>query len=53
MQRTYAGGGDAFVAVVNALTPTAFLKYSTFVGNDPNFPTVCEDCSAALKEMLG
>ena len=28
-------------------------KYSTFVGKDPNFPTVCEDCSAALKEMLG
>lgn len=32
MQPTYAGGGDAFVAVVNAFTPTAFLKYSTFVG---------------------
>jgi Beta-propeller repeat len=31
-QFVYGGGGDAFVAVVNALTPTSFLKYSTFVG---------------------
>ncbi len=31
-QFTYAGGGDIFVAVVNALTPTSFLKYSTFLG---------------------
>jgi isoleucyl-tRNA synthetase len=28
-------------------------KYSTFVGQDPDFPTVCDACSAALKEMLG
>jgi isoleucyl-tRNA synthetase len=28
-------------------------KYSTWVGNDPGFPTVCDACSAALKEMLG
>ncbi|MBV8845986.1 MAG: isoleucine--tRNA ligase [Bryobacterales bacterium] len=28
-------------------------KYSTAVGDDPEFPTVCEYCSAALKEMLG
>ena len=28
-------------------------KYSTFVGQDSDFPTVCEHCSAALKEMLG
>jgi isoleucyl-tRNA synthetase len=27
-------------------------KYSTAVGEDPDFPTVCEYCSAALKEML-
>jgi len=31
-QRSYGGGGDAFVAVVNALTPTTFLNYSTFFG---------------------
>jgi len=31
-QHTYGGGGDAFVTVVNALTPTSFLKYSTFLG---------------------
>lgn len=31
-QHTYGGGGDAFVAAVNALTPNAFLKYSTFIG---------------------
>jgi isoleucyl-tRNA synthetase len=28
-------------------------KYSTAVGDDPDFPTVCENCSEALKEMLG
>ncbi len=31
-QHTYAGAGDIYVAVVNATTPTAFLKYSTFLG---------------------
>jgi hypothetical protein len=31
-QHSYGGGGDAFVTVVNAFTPTAFLKYSTFLG---------------------
>jgi isoleucyl-tRNA synthetase len=28
-------------------------KYSTFVGEDAAFPTVCDSCSDALKEMLG
>ena len=28
-------------------------KYSVHVGEDPDYPTVCEHCSAALKEMLG
>jgi isoleucyl-tRNA synthetase len=28
-------------------------KYSTAVGEDAEFPTVCDSCSAALKEMLG
>jgi hypothetical protein len=32
LQGVYGGGGDAFVTVVNALTPTAFLNYSTFLG---------------------
>ena len=27
-------------------------KYSTAVGEDAKFPTVCDSCSAALKEML-
>jgi hypothetical protein len=31
-QPSYGGNGDAFVTVVNAFTPTAFLKYSTFFG---------------------
>jgi hypothetical protein len=31
-QHTYGGGGDIFVAVVNAFTPTTFLNYSTFLG---------------------
>ncbi len=31
-QHAYGGGGDAFVITVNATTPTAFLKYSTFLG---------------------
>jgi isoleucyl-tRNA synthetase len=28
-------------------------KYSTAVGEDPMYPTVCEACSSALKEMRG
>ena len=28
-------------------------KYSTRVGEDKNYPTVCEHCSAALKELFG
>ncbi|MGD1092565.1 MAG: isoleucine--tRNA ligase [Bryobacteraceae bacterium] len=28
-------------------------KYSTAVGEDGDFPTVCDSCSAALREMLG
>jgi hypothetical protein len=31
-QHSYGGAGDAFVTVVNALTPTTFLNYSTFFG---------------------
>jgi hypothetical protein len=31
-QYTYAGGGDAFVTVVNALQPSSFLLYSTLLG---------------------
>lgn len=28
-------------------------KYTTSVGFDPEFPTICQSCSTALKEMLG
>jgi isoleucyl-tRNA synthetase len=28
-------------------------KYSTHVGEDASYPTVCETCSAALKEIDG
>ena len=28
-------------------------KYSTAVGQDAEFPTVCDSCSAALRNMLG
>jgi isoleucyl-tRNA synthetase len=28
-------------------------KYSTAVGEDPDFPTVCDTCAEALREMLG
>lgn len=31
-QFSYAGNGDVFVAAVNAMTPSSFLKYSTFLG---------------------
>jgi hypothetical protein len=31
-QPSYGGGGDAFLAVMNAFTPTSFLNYSTFLG---------------------
>jgi len=28
-------------------------KYSTAIGFDPQFPTVCDSCASALKEILG
>ena len=28
-------------------------KYSTQIGIDPDYPTVCDTCAAALREMLG
>jgi isoleucyl-tRNA synthetase len=28
-------------------------KYSTAIGFDPQYPTVCDSCAAALKEILG
>jgi hypothetical protein len=31
-QFSNAGNGDVFVAAVNAMTPSSFLKYSTFLG---------------------
>ena len=31
-QFSYGGNGDVFVVAVNAMTPRAFLKYSTFLG---------------------
>ena len=27
-------------------------KYSTQIGVDPDYPTVCDSCAAALKEMV-
>jgi Beta-propeller repeat len=31
-QHAYGGNGDVFVAAVNAMTPAAFFRYSTFLG---------------------
>jgi isoleucyl-tRNA synthetase len=28
-------------------------KYTTDVGSDPEYPTACAACAAAVKEMLG
>jgi isoleucyl-tRNA synthetase len=51
-----AGNGDAPVSV--QVTKAAGAKcercwnFSTHVGEDTNYPTVCERCSAVLKEMV-
>ena len=33
--------------------PIEIVAVITLIGIDPDFPTVCDQCSAALKEMLG
>jgi isoleucyl-tRNA synthetase len=48
--------GDELRAIVERADGTKCercWRYSTAVGQDPDFPTVCDRCTAALKEMLG
>ena len=48
--------GEALAVVIeraDGLKCERCWKYSTAVGKDPDFPTVCDTCGAALREMLG
>ena len=51
-----AGNGDAAVAVQVGKAPGLKCErcwnFSTHVGEDKNYPTVCERCSAVLKEIV-
>jgi isoleucyl-tRNA synthetase len=47
--------GDELRAVIeraDGLKCERCWKYSTAVGQDAEFPTVCDSCSAALRDML-
>jgi isoleucyl-tRNA synthetase len=52
-----SGNGDAPVNVQVSKAPGAKCErcwnYSTRVGEDKNYPTICERCSAVLKEIEG
>jgi isoleucyl-tRNA synthetase len=50
-----AGDGEMKVAVERAdgVKCERCWKYSTKVGEDAKYPTVCDTCAAALREMLG
>ena len=51
-----SGEGDAVRVIVHRADGQKCercWKYSTAVGADPDYPTVCGDCAEALKEMLG
>src|SRR5437899_1165548 len=51
-----AGNGDAPVVVLVSKAPGLKCErcwnFSTHVGEDKNYPTVCERCSAVLKEIV-
>ena len=55
--RKGSGNGDAPVAVEVSKAPGEKCErcwnFSTHVGEDKNYPTVCERCSAVLKEIDG
>jgi isoleucyl-tRNA synthetase len=50
-----SGNGDSPVTVQVSKAPGAKCErcwnYSTHVGENPDYPTICERCSAVLKEM--
>jgi isoleucyl-tRNA synthetase len=53
--RSGNGTGGVNVQVKKADGPKCerCWNYSTLVGENPNYPTVCERCSAVLKEIGG
>ena len=55
LERTPAGNGAAGIQVAVEHAPGEKCErcwnYSVQVGQDPSYPTVCERCSAALKEI--
>jgi isoleucyl-tRNA synthetase len=55
-QVALAPGGESMKVTIEKADGTKCercWKYSTMVGVDAEFPTVCDTCAAALKEMLG
>ncbi len=51
---SFSGTGDQIRIVIERADGTKCercWKYSTKVGEDPQFPTVCDNCATALREM--
>jgi isoleucyl-tRNA synthetase len=46
-----SGGVHVEVKKADGLKCERCWNYSTRVGEDPNYPTVCERCAAVLKEI--
>jgi isoleucyl-tRNA synthetase len=55
LQQGASGNGTAGIQVSNAAGQKCdrCWNYSTFVGRDPVYPTVCERCSPVLKQIEG
>lgn len=55
LEKSAASNGDTGLAITIAQAPGQKCErcwnYSTHVGEDPNYPTVCERCSAVLAEI--
>jgi len=51
----HASGGELRVEVAKAdgLKCERCWNYSTWVGEDPKYPTVCERCAPVLRQMEG
>jgi isoleucyl-tRNA synthetase len=55
LEKAAASNGDTSLAITISQAPghkcERCWNYSTHVGEDPNYPTVCERCSAVLAEI--